>query len=297
MSKVIVSCCVTCMNRGEQLSKTLEKNLELIAEFDGAAEICLVNFIKDKEGENVDQWVRSIGPRPGFKYFVTRDLSAWHASIAKNTAHLQGEGIILLNLDCDNFLSRSAIDALVRLDESTLSRTVFSAFTGGLVEEFTKHKTLLGRARGLVKYGLSLLAKQKSGFNIKVKPVLIRSRRGGIDNDFNGTYGQIGLGRDVFRFVSGYDESFPPMGGQDKDILWRAYNCGGVHFLHIPQEREELPILNSKEESLKNTKQAGESWEAMQEIGTLKSLNAVRDRRIVANLGKKNIGVPVERVF
>jgi hypothetical protein len=37
------------------------------------------------------------------KYYYTEELPHWHASIAKNTAHLCATGNILVNLDCDNY--------------------------------------------------------------------------------------------------------------------------------------------------------------------------------------------------
>ncbi|GHT86555.1 hypothetical protein FACS18947_6480 [Bacteroidia bacterium] len=41
------------------------------------------------------------------KYYYTEGLPFWHASIAKNTAHLLANHKIIVNLDCDNYTGRN----------------------------------------------------------------------------------------------------------------------------------------------------------------------------------------------
>ncbi len=297
MVEPVVSCCITCMNRGAQLKQTLEHNLSTVAGFGGLVELCLVNFIKDEEGERIDTWVRSLGSRPHFKYFVTRELSVWHASVAKNTAHMQGDGDVLLNLDCDNYLSADSLSVLVDKEKAGFPALLFSGFTGGFREEFTRHKKILGRIKGAVRFFVSSLDGLRSGLRMKWRPVLLRSKRKEGGGDFNGTYGHIGISRELFNRIGGYDESLPPMGGQDKDLLWRAYNYVGVVFEHVPQPQSLLPILNSKVDSMKNTDITERSWTGLQDQATRKSLQSIRVRALQVNTSSQNLGVPVERVF
>ena len=136
-----ISYCSTCMNRGEQLKQTLPQNLRLIEKLNGKVELCLVNFIKDSEGEKIHEWILQLGQRPWFKYAISRDLEYWHAPTAKNTAHLLGSGEFLINLDCDNFLSNQVIQQLLT-QPNGLSSCYFSGFTGGLLEKKIKVKGL-----------------------------------------------------------------------------------------------------------------------------------------------------------
>ncbi|MEC8811532.1 MAG: hypothetical protein VXY23_09480 [Pseudomonadota bacterium] len=290
----IISYCVTCMNRGEQLKKTLEYNLEIIREYSGQVELCLVNFIKDAEGEAIHNWLKGLAGREGFRYFFSRNLTVWHASVAKNTAHMQGAGCFLVNLDCDNYLSRGLVDGLLGLPDDVRDNTVFSGFTGGFREEITKHKSKSVRLRQALAWLLACLKSRQPGVRgVKRKPVLLRSVRQGSDRHFNGTYGHIGLPATLFHYLGGYDESLPPMGGQDKNLLWRAYNIAGVTLTHIPVPQDCIPVENTKIESMKHT-DLSSGWSQLQLEGTALTLNAIRDRRLIANNGCPG-GVAVEK--
>jgi len=74
-----------------------------------------------------------------------------------------------------------------------------------------------------------------------------------------GVYGRIGCSKDVFKEVGGYDESFLPAGCHDTDFVKRC-ELLGYKFSHI--DCELLPILNSKEETIKNMN-SDLSWKEM----------------------------------
>lgn len=288
-----ISYCSTCMNRGHQLNQTLEKNLKIIADLQGEAELCLVNFIKDQEGEEIHEWVKSLGAKPYFRYAVSRELKHWHAPTAKNTAHLLGQGDFLVNLDCDNFISPVSARKLIELTDEQRSHLVFSGFTGNF-----EHKKLKVKDKSLIKKAKALAAMKLEYRDLKPKKTRIelKSVRIGPDGDFNGTYGHIGMPKNIFLMMGGYDESFPPMGGQDKDVLWRAFNFEGMELFHVPQSRDCLPILNDKTESLKHTNVSGSDWEIIASEAGKRCREAIRRRHLIVNKNR-HIGVQTEVVF
>lgn len=74
-----------------------------------------------------------------------------------------------------------------------------------------------------------------------------------------GTHGRIGMSREIFLKIGGYDENFYPAGVHDNDIMLRA-NYLDYKFKHIPSVTS--PISNSKKDTIKDF---GEDidWETM----------------------------------
>jgi glycosyltransferase involved in cell wall biosynthesis len=99
-----ISFCIPCMNRFSQISRTLGVNLEQNRAHEKTIEFVLVDC-GSKDG--LQQWVLSTFreelDKGYLKYYYTSKMVAWHASIAKNTAHYYAKGEFLVNLDCDNF--------------------------------------------------------------------------------------------------------------------------------------------------------------------------------------------------
>ncbi|GHT70513.1 hypothetical protein FACS189455_0340 [Bacteroidia bacterium] len=99
-----ISFCITCKNRFHQISQTLRKNLDDNCLFQDLIEFILVDF---GSTDGLQEWVRSNFEnelRNGYlKYYYTEELLSWHASVAKNTAHLLANNEIVVNLDCDNY--------------------------------------------------------------------------------------------------------------------------------------------------------------------------------------------------
>jgi predicted glycosyltransferase involved in capsule biosynthesis len=268
------------MNRGEQLKKTLEVNLKVIGEFAGKAELILVNFIKDSEGQAIHDWVTSLGPQNYFRYFFTDKLPAWHASVAKNTAHLQARAEYLINLDCDNYLDASTIEQMLNFNHGDLSNVIFSGFTGSFKTDKANNP-----GRMMKKFFLNLIGSQQ--------PVFLRAIRKENGEDHNGTYGHIGLSKKCFLSIGGYNQNLPPMGGQDRDLLWRAYNfLSSPQLLHIPSKI--LPVPNDKQHSLANVAARSTTWEAMDKQAKAISKTAVLKRQLVANQNT-NPGVSVDQ--
>lgn len=280
----MISYCSTCMNRGEQLRQALKHNLEILDKYQGRIEMCLVNFIKDEEGESIHRWISNLAAPANFRYFVSRDLSAWHASVAKNTAHRVANGEYVINLDCDNFLDPSSIEALLEFGALELQRRVFTGFTGHF------KKTYLRKRTNPVWRAIT--------FNIKPlqpKYISLRSIRCRSGCDSNGTYGHIGMAKSTFMAIGGYDQSLPPMGGQDRDLLLRSLNYDrSSSLLQIPQTL--LPIGNSKSDSLRHTDDPKADWKSLSIQAKVMTARALERSELVAN-SSEEIGVSCEAVF
>jgi predicted glycosyltransferase involved in capsule biosynthesis len=90
-----------------QIKQTLPQNLKDNASMKGQIDFILVDFgsadgLKEWVLENFKQEIEE-----GYlKFFYTEELEHWHASVAKNTAHVLSESDVVVNLDCDNFTGK-----------------------------------------------------------------------------------------------------------------------------------------------------------------------------------------------
>lgn len=100
----ILSFCTTCKNRFHQIVHTLGKNLDDNRLHHEWIEFILVDF---GSNDGLHDWLMdnfNDDLESGYlKYYYTDELTNWHASIAKNTAHWCANNDIVVNLDCDNF--------------------------------------------------------------------------------------------------------------------------------------------------------------------------------------------------
>ena len=101
---VKVSFCITHLNREEAIKQTLPQNLKDNIEDRHKVEFVLMDF---NENDEIANWVKQHFEeylKDGYlKYFRCRDMDSWHASVAKNTSHKVATGVVLVNLDGDNF--------------------------------------------------------------------------------------------------------------------------------------------------------------------------------------------------
>ena len=101
-----LSFCITHKDRFEYLQKTLFQNLKDNEEDRLNIEFILMDF---HESDEVMHWIREIFPKEigqGYLKYFKAKIQGWSAPLAKNTAHYVASGIILTNLDCDNFTGR-----------------------------------------------------------------------------------------------------------------------------------------------------------------------------------------------
>ena len=99
-----LSFCISCMNRFKQIKQTLPKNLNDNYEDKESVEFILVDFnSNDGLYDFVLENFKSQIEEGYLKFYFTKELTSWHASIAKNTSHVLSESDIIVTLDADNF--------------------------------------------------------------------------------------------------------------------------------------------------------------------------------------------------
>lgn len=113
---MLLTFCCTCMNRESQIIATLPVNLASIK--NSFIEFLLVDFspnntLHDYIFSNLSEYVQS----GQLKYYRTNELLYWHASIAKNTAHMLATGKYVVNLDCDNYIGENGGELLLDIFE------------------------------------------------------------------------------------------------------------------------------------------------------------------------------------
>ena len=106
---------------------------------------------------------------------------------------------------------------------------------------------------------------------------------------FDGSYGRIALSKENFMNIRGYDESFEPMGHEDKDLLMRLKSIGLTCIL-LNDERYNQAIRNNKEEGIVNCL-SGLNWIEMYHRNDRLSRENIASGKIVANKDKARIGV------
>jgi hypothetical protein len=252
------------MNRLPQLQATLPKNIDLLEGYNGQVELLLVNFIKDEEGLKIHDWILSLGKNKNLKYLVSYDLKYWHASTAKNTSHINATGSYLINLDSDNFINKKAIDLLLMLEKKNLSKTIYTGFTGQIIKKWRPWK--------------------KRNLRTRYKFVQDSSR---IDRGNDGSYGNIGLSKALFKNLGGYNQALPPMGGQDADLIKRAIAISpNLRLLQIPIEIEALH--NTKSEGLINTENPDANWNEYN-----KKTDSITQKNLINNILTANRNHPI----
>lgn len=95
----------------------------------------------------------------------------------------------------------------------------------------------------------------------------------------DGTFGRIGMTRDVFEQLGGYDESFLPMGYQDGDLKDRAVALG-CELRHDRNQAFNQAIKNEKFVPKEM------SWKLMNEHNERLSRDKIKAGNLVANDGK-----------
>ena len=108
---VLLSYCISIMNRLYQLKQTLRVNINnssknsefIIVDFnsnDGLKDYIYNNFQNElKEGK--------------LKYYFTNEIKYWHASICKNITHMKSTSKYVVNLDCDNFIGENGDEIIL----------------------------------------------------------------------------------------------------------------------------------------------------------------------------------------
>lgn len=129
--KLSLSFCIHTRNRHWQLSKTLLKNLR-----DNFSDRDRVNFVLVDFGSTDETlaWVmrecRSYLDNGFLSLFKAPELIPYKMSLAKNTAQAQGTGLVLTNLDSDNFTGPRGGLHVLRNFESNGGKIVYHQYSG-----------------------------------------------------------------------------------------------------------------------------------------------------------------------
>lgn len=124
MDNILISYCISIMNRKYQLEKTLIDNLNNLSEY---SEIVIVDFgstdgLKDYIYKNFSNYIIN----KKLNYYYTDKVKYWHASICKNTTHMLAKSKYLVNLDCDNFIGENSDNILLDIFEKNGDNIIIS---------------------------------------------------------------------------------------------------------------------------------------------------------------------------
>jgi predicted glycosyltransferase involved in capsule biosynthesis len=109
----------------------------------------------------------------------------------------------------------------------------------------------------------------------------------------DGSCGRIGMRKEFFLKIGGYDESFLPMGYQDLDILKRLHMFV-MNYESVKDSRYNNAIRNSKKDSLKNTA-SGMSYRKMNMHNFFLSKGNAEAGKIICSRGKMGVGEGIFR--
>ena len=199
--------CVTTMGRDDQLKKALPLQLAVAWRHKEVA----VHVVDFNQSDDLETWVHdnlrlALGVGK-LSYHRCKALPNWHASLAKNTAHMaavrggltpqddddENGDAVLVSLDGDNVITPTWLRKLLQADAGRLLRGEIKA----------------------------------AHYSNPSDP---------------GTYGRIAYTKNLFVGVRGYDVGFLPMGCQDTDILKRLGSTGSI--LEVKHHHVGVSFLN-----------------------------------------------------
>ena len=289
--------CITTYKRSHQLLKALPLNLALSWPYRNRAAWVVVDFNEaPEETAFIVDTLRRLCPASvahgHLRYFEAKDdgrrWTGWHASVAKNTAHVAGLSVwgldvVLCNIDGDNIVTPSFIeDLLEKAPKMTTKRSIDAS---------------AGSSGGV----------SPADF-MPVLPDIVGVSY--VNPKANSTTGRIALGARVFKLLGGYRQDFGPMGFQDVDLSRRLAKLGRHCRVDsdvlvgnaILNHMEDVPKRHRRErevaEKIRNVDKSKwqSSWYDMNDSNMKKSKEAISAGRLVANDGVC-IGLDIEEML
>ena len=99
---VLLSYCISIMNRLYQIKETLRVNIDNSTD---NSEFIIVDYnSNDGLKEYIYNNFKNEISNGKLKYYFTDKIKYWHACVCKNTTHMKANGKYVINLDCDNFI-------------------------------------------------------------------------------------------------------------------------------------------------------------------------------------------------
>lgn len=121
-----VSICITCMNRLDDLSKTLIKNIEDNLDYP-KIEFLVLDY-NSKDG--LDRWIKketfSYIEKGILNYYRTEDPKHYQMGHSRNIAFKLANGDIVNNVDCDNFIQKGFIEYINILANQQKELAIFA---------------------------------------------------------------------------------------------------------------------------------------------------------------------------
>jgi hypothetical protein len=147
-----LSFCIACRNNLYQLQKTLRKNIDDNILHQNLIEFVLLDFdSKDGTCEWVTKNFQKELKTGYLKFYLTKELTHWNTSIARNTAHICATNDIAVNLDCDNYTGVWGGVHVIRMFRQYGENILFHQFNGKMndgsysrISVFNKYFKLLG---------------------------------------------------------------------------------------------------------------------------------------------------------
>lgn len=135
---VLLSYCISIMNRLYQLKETLRVNIYNSSD---KSEFVLVDY---NSNDGLQEYIYNNFEKEllsgKLKYYYTDKIKYWHASICKNSTHMRAYGKYIVNLDCDNFIGENGDDIIINTflengDDIIISQTnnIMSSGNGGRI--------------------------------------------------------------------------------------------------------------------------------------------------------------------
>lgn len=108
----LISLCTVVMNRFDHISRTLKYNIKIAYKFKGIININLLDYNSEDGLEDFlfkQNWFKMAIEDGILFYYKNYDQQFYHRTLPKNYIHFLSNGLYLINIDADNYISESYI--------------------------------------------------------------------------------------------------------------------------------------------------------------------------------------------
>jgi hypothetical protein len=238
-----ISICTTCMNRTQDLKKTLIQNINDNSDYPNI-EFVVLNY---NSSDNMHKFMTSndikyLIKMGIVKYYITRYPKYYSMSHSRNISFLNSTGSIVTNVDADNYTGKGFADYLNKLADICPEKAFFS-----------KGKRMM--------------------------------------------HGRIGMYKNEFISLGGYNEDFSGYGFDDHDLMIRSMNSGYklMWWAGISPNDFTNRIKTSRSEVGLNME--NKNWRETEKKNKVISMTNIASGKLIANVDKKWGYVPDLMLF
>ena len=227
-----ISICTTCMNRSNDLEKTLLQNIHDNASYPNL-EFVVLNY---GSSDNMHRFMQSselryLAKMGIVKYYITKTPKYYSMSHSRNIAFKSATGQIVTNVDADNYTGKGFADYLNRLAEICPQKAFFA-----------KGKRMM--------------------------------------------HGRIGMYKNEFLDLGGYNEDFSGYGFDDHDLMARAMNSGFKLMWWAGVSDEDFTRRITTPRSKVGENMENPNWRETERKNKIISTSNLAQNKLVANIGK-----------